>query len=40
MLLTTNTIHETYPVVVSEEEGVKCRALIDTGQGALMFHQN
>ena len=30
MLLTTNTSHVTYPVVVIEVEGVKCRALIDS----------
>ena len=30
MLLTTNTIYVTYPVVVIEVECVKCRALIDT----------
>ena len=41
MLLTTNTIHVTYPVVVIEVDGVKCAALIDTrAEGALMFHQN
>ena len=34
MLLTTNTIHVTYPVVVIEVEGVKCTALIDTGAGS------
>ena len=34
MLLTANTIHETYPVVVTEVEGVKCRALIDTEAGS------
>ena len=34
MLLTTNTIHVTYPVVVIEVEGVKCRELIDTGAGS------
>ena len=33
MLLTTNTIHVTYPVVVTEVENVKCRTLIDTGAG-------
>ena len=33
MLLTTNTIHVKYLVVVIEVEGVKCRALIDTGTG-------
>ena len=38
MLLTTNISHVTYPVVVIEVEGVKCRALVATGQGALMFH--
>ena len=31
VLLTTSTSHMTYPVVVIEVEGVKCRALIDTG---------
>ena len=40
MSLTTNTIHVTYPVVVIEVEGVKCRTLIVQVQGALMFHQN
>ena len=40
MLLTTNSGHVTYTVVVIGVEGVKCRALIDTGgQGALTFHQ-
>ena len=34
MLLTTNTIHVTYPVVVIEVEGVNCTALIDTGAGS------
>ena len=34
MLLTTNTIHVKYPVVVTEVEGVKCRELIDTGAGS------
>ena len=34
MLLTTNTIHVAYPVVAIEEEGVKCRVLIDTGAGS------
>ena len=29
MLLTTNTSHVTYPVVVMKVEGVKCTALID-----------
>ena len=33
MLLTTNTSLVTYPVLVIEVEGVKCRALIDTGAG-------
>ena len=31
MLLTTNTSHVTHQEIVIEEEGVKCRALIDTG---------
>ena len=34
MLLTTNTIPVTYPVVVIEVEGVKCTALIETGAGS------
>ena len=34
MLLTTNTSLVTYPVLVIEVEGVKCRALIDTGAGS------
>ena len=34
MLLTTNTIHVRYSVVVIEVEGVKCRGLIDTGEGS------
>ena len=34
MLLTTNTIHVTYPVVVIEVDGVKCAALIDTRAGS------
>ena len=31
MLLSTNTSLLTYPVLVIEVEGVKCRVLIDTG---------
>ena len=34
MLLTTNTSLVTYPVLVIEVEGIKCRALIDTGAGS------
>ena len=34
MLLTTNASLVTYPVLVIEVEGVKCRALIDTGAGS------
>ena len=34
VLLTTNTIHVTYSVVVTEVDGVKCRALINTGAGS------
>ena len=34
MLLTTNTSHVTYLVVVIEVEGVRCRALINTGAGS------
>ena len=34
ILLTTNTSLVTYPVSVIEVEGVKCRALIDTGAGS------
>ena len=34
MLLTTNTSLVTYPVLVIEVEGVKCRVLIDTGAGS------
>ena len=34
MLLTTNTSLVTYPVLVIEVEGVKYRALIDTGAGS------
>ena len=34
MLLTTDTSLVTYPVLVIEVEGVKCRALIDTGAGS------
>ena len=34
MLLTTNTGLVTHPVLVIEVEGVKCRALIDTGAGS------
>ena len=34
MLHTTNTSLVTYPVLVIEVEGVKCRALIDTGAGS------
>ena len=40
MLLTVNASHVTYSVVVIEVEGVKCRALINTEHGALMFHEN
>ena len=34
MLLTANTIHVTYPVVMIQVKGVKCRALIDRGAGS------
>ena len=34
MLLTTNTSLVTYPVLVIQVEGLKCRALIDTGAGS------
>ena len=34
MLHTPNTSLVTYPVLVIEVEGVKCRALIDTGAGS------
>ena len=34
MLLATNTSLVAYPVLVIEVEGVKCRALIDTGAGS------
>ena len=34
MLLTTNTSLVTYPVLVIEVEGIKYRALIDTGAGS------
>ena len=34
MLHTTNTSLVTYPVLVIDVEGVKCRALIDTGAGS------
>ena len=34
MLLTTNASLVTYPVLVIEVEGVKCRALIDAGAGS------
>ena len=34
MLFITNTSLVTYPVLVIEVEGVKCRALIDTGAGS------
>ena len=34
MLLPTNTSLVTYPVLVIEVEGVKYRALIDTGAGS------
>ena len=33
-MLTTSSCSVTYPVVLIEIEGVKCRALIDTGAGA------
>ena len=33
VLLTTNDNHVTYPLVI-DIEGIKCRALIDTGAGA------
>ena len=33
MLLTINTGYVTYPVVMIELEGVKCKALINTGAG-------
>ena len=34
VLLTTNDNHVTYPLVIIDIEGIKCRALIDTGAGA------
>ena len=34
MLLTTNASLVTYPVLVIKVEGVKCQALIDTGEGS------
>ena len=34
MLLTRNASLVTYPVLVIEVEGIKCRALIDTGAGS------
>ena len=34
VLLTTNDNHVTYPLVIIDIEGTKCRALIDTGAGA------
>ena len=34
MLLTINTSHMTYPVVVIEVGGVKCRVFIDTWAGS------
>ena len=34
MLLNTNTSLVTYPVLVIEVQGVKCRALIETGAGS------
>ena len=35
VLLTTNDNHLTYPLVIIDIEGIKCRALIDTRAGAL-----
>ena len=34
VLLTTNYNHVTYPLVIIDIEGIKCRALIDTGARA------
>ena len=34
VLLTTNDNYVTYPLVIVDIEGIKCRALIDTGAGA------
>ena len=34
VLLTTNYNHVTYPLVITDIEGTKCRVLIDTGVGA------
>ena len=34
VLLTINDEHVTYPLVIIDIEGIKCRALIDTGAGA------
>ena len=34
VLLTTNDNHVTYPLVIIDIEGIKCRALTDTGAGA------
>lgn len=34
MLLTATTSHMTYTVVVIEVESLKCRALVDTGEGS------
>ena len=33
ILLTTNDNHVTYPLFIIDIEGIKCRALIDTGVG-------
>ena len=34
VLLITNDNHVTYPLVIIDIEGIKCRVLIDTGAGA------
>ena len=34
MLLTATTSHMTYTVVVIEVESLKCRAVVDTGEGS------
>ena len=36
-LLTTNSNTVTYPVIIVSAEGMKCRALINTGEGGSYF---
>ena len=40
ILLTTNDNHVTYPLVIIDIEGIKCRAVLDNGTGASYVSPN